>query len=74
MLYGLGLYRMAAWGVGLGDYNSVTGEGLVRRGRDHKQQLISTNIAIAEALNEWVAIRGSWPDSLVPVPYRPPSM
>jgi site-specific recombinase XerD len=65
-LYGLGLRRVEAVALVLSDYSPSRGEVRVRHGKGNKERLMYTNAASAQALNDWLAVRGDWAGPLFP--------
>ncbi|MCK9601735.1 MAG: tyrosine-type recombinase/integrase, partial [Sphaerochaeta sp.] len=60
LLYAAGLRRAEAVALDLGDYNPETGE-LRIMGKGHKQRLAWLNNGAAQAMADWLAIRGGDP-------------
>ena len=62
-LYIGGLRRSEIPGLELADYNTETGE-LVVRGKGNKERIVYVNNGAGEALSDWLAVRGPEPGPL----------
>jgi site-specific recombinase XerD len=63
LLYAAGLRRAEARGLDLADYDPDKGE-LVVRGKGNKERLLHVNDGPADALADWLTIRGEEPGAL----------
>lgn len=63
ILYYAGLRRAELVALALGDYDPETG-ALVVRGKGHKERVCYVVNGAAEALADWLAVRGDWPGPL----------
>ena len=64
LLYGAGLRRSEAVGLDLGDYDPETGGLTVRQGKGRKDRTGYATNGAQEALDGWLAVRGSEPGAL----------
>jgi integrase/recombinase XerD len=63
IMYAVGLRRIEVVGLTVDSYNSETGK-LIFTGKSDKQQTAYITNGAAEALNEWLSIRGNEPGAL----------
>jgi integrase/recombinase XerD len=61
VLYAGGLRRSEAVGLDLADYDTETGALAVRGGKGRKDRLVYAANGAADALSDWISIRGSGP-------------
>lgn len=64
LLYGAGLRRSEAVGLDLADYDPASGALTIRRGKGGKERLVYAANGTADALADWLAIRGDGPGPL----------
>jgi site-specific recombinase XerD len=64
VLYGAGLRRSEIVGLDFGNYNTETGELIIRGAKGRKDRLVYAKNGSADALKDWLAVRGSDPGSL----------
>jgi integrase/recombinase XerD len=64
MLYATGLRRSEVVGLDVCDYDSATGALVVRAGKGNKDRQLFTGSGAAEAVREWLIIRGAVPGPL----------
>src|SRR5919108_2525904 len=68
VLYATGLRRSEVVGLDLCDYEATTGALIVRAGKGNKDRQLFTGSNAAQAIREWLAIRGTAPGALfVPI-------
>jgi integrase/recombinase XerD len=68
ILYGTGLRRSEVVGLDLCDHDATTGALIVRAGKGNKDRQLFTGSGAAQAVREWLAIRGHAPGPLfVPI-------
>jgi site-specific recombinase XerD len=58
MLYAAGLRRSEVTGLDLCDFDSTTGALIIRAGKGNKDRQLFTGSGAAQAVREWLAIRG----------------
>jgi site-specific recombinase XerD len=64
ILYGTGLRRSEVVGLDMCDYDATTGALIVRAGKGNKDRQLFAGNGAAQAMREWLAIRGSAPGPL----------
>ena len=64
LLYSCGLRRAELVGLDVADYSATEGTLAVRHGKRNKQRIVPVVNGTAEALADWLAVRGATPGPL----------
>ncbi|HEX6290220.1 MAG TPA: tyrosine-type recombinase/integrase [Herpetosiphonaceae bacterium] len=64
VLYAGGLRRAELAGLTIGDWTAETAELRIRHGKGKKQRRIYLVVGAAQALADWIGVRGTWPGPL----------